>query len=86
MANPVIKTIKENEWRLMATSVTAGNIWLLDESQNALFTYRMTGGIAPTTADEGVRFQGQGMIISNDAPIDVYIMALNDNGKVRVDV
>jgi len=86
MANPTIKTIKENEWRLMASNVTAGNLWLLDETQNCLFTYRMTGNAAPTTADEGVRFQGQGMLISNDEPIDVYIMALNDNGKVRVDV
>lgn len=86
MANPVMMNIKENEWRIVATNVTSGNIWLLDENQNALFTYRDTGESAPTDENEGVRFQQPGMIIANDEPIDVYVMALNNNGKIRVDL
>lgn len=71
MSNPVIKTIKENVWRLVASNVTSGVIWLIDENQNALFTYRMTGESAPTSTEEGVRFQGQGMKIENDSAIDI---------------
>ena len=32
--NPVVKSIKENEWRLVASNVTKCNILKLDENQN----------------------------------------------------
>lgn len=86
MSDPVIVNIKENAWRKVATAVTSGNIWMLQKEQKALFTYRMTGETAPTDSDEGMDFINPGMTISNDAAIDVYIMAIGDNGKVRVDV
>jgi hypothetical protein len=85
MANPVIKTIKENEWRLMATAVTICTLSLLDESQNCLYTYRLTGGTIPDSVDEGIRILNQSITIRSDLQIDIYVMALNNNGKIRVD-
>lgn len=89
MANPVIKNCNANEWTKVATNVTIGQINRLDKKPNLyLQTYRMAGADAPTEQTEGVPLfvQSDSEEISSSAGIDVYIMAVGDNGEVRVDV
>lgn len=84
IANPVIKSLKKDEWRLVASNVTKCDLWLIDEGQNALYTYRITGGTAPTDKNEGVRFIKPYMFIRFDYAIDIYVMALENNGHLSV--
>jgi len=85
MANPVIEDCPEGEWTLVATNETAGVIHALKDEAKYLQTYRDTGEAAPTTIDEGARFEGQ-LNISASAGIDVYIWCQVTAGKVRVDL
>jgi hypothetical protein len=89
MANPSTVNCPANEWTLVAQNVTTGQIHkTLTDPNKYLQTYRMTGGDAPTGIDEGVPvFVGcDSAIISAAAEIDVYIYAIGDAGKVRVDI
>lgn len=85
MSNPVIKTIKKDEWRKIASNVVYCSIHLIDENQNAVFTYRTAGDLTAIDNDEGIRITNKSVKLKSDLNIDVYVMALNDNGKIRVD-
>lgn len=89
MANPVMVTCPADTWQKVAINVTAGQVKKKGKSPNIyLETYRMTNDDAPTSKDEGIPiFIGTNSEpISSSAGIDVYIMALNADGKVRVDI
>ena len=89
MANPVIVDCPEGEWTSVATNVTTGQIKKIGKKPNLyLETYRMTGNAAPTSQTEGApAFQiSDSEQISATAGIDVYIMAVGADGRVRVDL
>ena len=90
MANPVIIECPAGVWTLVALNTTAGRIKMASTAPNVyLETYRMTGGTAPTDQSEGVpAFPDDGVTaeISAAAPIDVYIMAVGKDGKIRADL
>ena len=90
MANPVIIECPAGVWTLVASNVTAGRIKMASTAPNAyLETYRMTGNPAPTDQSEGVPafpFDGATADIEAAAAIDVYIMAVGKDGKVRADL
>ena len=87
MANPTLVSCPQNEWTLVATAVNIGSVYPKSSMPGLyLFTYRMTGDDAPTTDDEGVHFDDFCTPIESTQPIDVYVMALNHDGVVRVDL
>jgi hypothetical protein len=90
MADPVIIECPAGVWTLVASNVTAGRIKMASTAPNQyLETYRMTGNPAPTDQSEGVpAFPDDGATaeILSAAPIDVYIMAVGKDGKVRADL
>lgn len=89
MANPVLVNCAIGVWTPVAVNVTTGQIKKLDSRPNLYFeTYCMTGNPAPTSRAEGVpMFQNSNAEeISASAAIDVYIMAVGADGRVRVDV
>ena len=89
MANPVSVPCTAGEWTPVAINVTTGQIKKLDSRPNLyLETYRMTGGDVPASRSEGVPiFLGTNAeTISAAAAIDVYIMAIGADGRVRVDL
>lgn len=85
MANPVLVDCHEGQWTLVATNQTAGIIHVLKDEAKYLHTYRVTGDTAPTTIEEGVRFDTQ-LNISDSAGIDIYVWCQIQDGKVRVDL
>jgi len=89
MSDPVFVDCPAGEWTEVATNVTSGTIWKTIKGQY-LSTYKMTGGGAPTTQDEGVPIfraeEPDYEAISATAGIDVYIWPVGSAGRVRVDV
>lgn len=86
MPNPTFKTCPKNTWKLVATNVMKGFIKISDKDPNIyLETYRLTGEAAPTEQSEGIPVSEFAEIRSS-VGIDVYIMAVGENGKVRVDI
>lgn len=88
MADPVVSTITQGAWAKVATNVTSGWVYLLDNPEHeVLQTYRMTGGTAPTGSEEGVPVDPKdGAQISAYSGIDVYLFCEFSDFKVRVDV
>lgn len=89
MANPAIKQLTADTWALVAENVTGGKLNRINTYPNKyIFTYRTTGDTAPVNQSEGVPiFQDSNTaIIETDSGIDVYVMALGQNGTIRVDV
>lgn len=86
MANPTIKNCTADTWVKVATNVTAGLVHMIDKKPSMyLHTYRMTGNAAPLSRVGGVVCD-QTEIIEASAEIDVYIYAVKNAGKVRVDL
>jgi hypothetical protein len=89
MANPETISLTADTWEMVARNVTSGQVKKLDTRPNMyLETYRMTGDDGPIDLSEGVpcfigRYNEE---ISAAAGIDVYMMAVGHNGKVRVDI
>jgi hypothetical protein len=89
MANPVQVFCPRNTWKRVAQNVTVGQIKKLNKKPaNYLETYRDTGQTAPTDQTEGVPIflQNNYEGISASSAIDIYIMAVGKDGKVRVDL
>lgn len=89
MSNPVFVTCKKNTWKLVAQNVTAGFIHCDSVRPDSyLQTYRDTGDAAPTDQTEGtpIFLKSWSEEISASAGIDVYIMAVGQRGRVRVDL
>lgn len=85
MAKPKIKSLTKNTWVKVATNVSSGMVWALTLGPVYLHTYRPTGQAAPTSRAEGVKLD-ESMQIYSLTGIDVYVMAAEYAGKVRVDV
>ena len=90
MANPAIIECPAGVFTLVASGVTGGKIKMLSTAPNAyLETYRMAGQPRPTNQSEGVPAfpdDGATATIESAAAIDVYIMAVGKDGKVRADL
>lgn len=86
MADPTIASLTANTWNLVATSVSAGFIWIRKTDVQYLQTYRNTGNPAPTLKTEGAPVYLPGAPISANVPIDVYIYPVDDDGEVRIDI
>jgi len=90
MANPVVFTIPVSTWVKVATAVFVGNILPIEADGKYLYTYRMTGGAAPTNGDysDAKELAYEGGIIQSSAAIDVYVAVTDatDDGHVRVDL
>ena len=89
MANPVFVDCLDGVWTLVAENVTAGQVKRADKKPGAyLETYRMHNGAVPTSQIDGVPcfHNSDSELISATAGIDVYIMAVGNDGKVRVDI
>lgn len=90
MANPVFVSCPAGVWTKILTAFT-GTGWVHEVSSSPsayLQTYRTTGDVAPTLVSEGVGLFVEGVSeeVKSDTSIDIYVMAITDNGSVRVDV
>jgi len=86
MSNPLLVDCPSNTWTKVATNVTVGSIKIMSDTPNVYFhTYRETGDAAPTNVNIGKAFEDSADI-SHSQGIDVYIMAQNKDGRVRVDL
>lgn len=86
-SNPVTVDLTEDTWTRVAQNVTSGGIFVISEApRKYVQTFRLTGAVAPTTVADAGPFIGRYMPISSDQPIDVYMMAIGGNGKVRADL
>lgn len=94
VGDPEIKNCTADTWVKVATNVWFGTISKLYDNDDIadptgyLQTYRVTGEPAPTTTEEGsICFAKTNTEwILSWWGIDVYIMALGRNGKVRVNL
>jgi hypothetical protein len=69
----------------VATAVTYGNVVITNNAPTMyLWTYRETGGVAPTVKGDGVSFSGPEIEINHSSAIDVYIWANTNTGEVEV--
>jgi hypothetical protein len=90
MANPLIVDCPKEVWTKVATDVVTGQVHKKSEEPELyLHTYRLTGEAAPTIRTEGVEifiYENLSENISALAGIDVYVMPIGEDGKVRVDL
>jgi len=89
MANPLIVSCPVGAWTVVASGITAGTIYNMTPSREFMQTYRMAGDAAPSTNADGVfafNDPGAPLAISASDAIDVYLMAIDGVGSVRVDV
>jgi hypothetical protein len=85
MADPALVACPADTWTKVATAVTYGKIWIRDTSPTVYrWTYRETGGAAPTVLTDGQMFSGPEGKIDHTTAIDVYIWANNNPGQVEV--
>jgi hypothetical protein len=85
MANPATVTIGTT-WTLVASNVTSGRVRVTSTEGSIKYTYRETGGAAPTGETdsdwEDMMENKEYLTISNSSPVDVYLL----NTRVSVDV
>jgi hypothetical protein len=88
MANPVTVPCAADQWTLVASNVTEGQLHRKITTPVYLQTYRDTGESAPTLRSEGTPiFLGTDHApISASAEIDVYIWCDDVAGAVRADL
>jgi hypothetical protein len=90
MSNPNFVNCPANTWTKVATNVITGQVWRDKTTVKYLHTYRETGDAAPTDRAEGmpifVQEESDHESISAVSGIDVYIYAIGEDGRVRVDV
>jgi len=87
MANPVIVNCPKDVWTKVATGISTGVIHMVsNKPREYKYTYRDTGGTAPTTrTNEEVRVVNR-LVINSANLVDVYIMPISDDGVVRCDL
>jgi hypothetical protein len=92
MANPEFKDLPKDVFTKItpAGGVTTGQVHRIEKlPKKYLQTYKLTGETAPANDPAlGVPLFQQGISeqISSSAAIDVYIMPIGKDGRVRVDV
>jgi hypothetical protein len=89
MANPAIIDITPKDtWVKVATAVTYGEVWVINNDPHYIHTYKLTGQAAPdnvTDRPKAVNLEINASIASAEE-IDVYVMATGAVGQVRVDL
>lgn len=85
-ADPVRVPVTEGGWRIVATNVTNVSISVLETRPTYAWTYRLTGGAAPTDATEGVPMGSITKIFCAVSAVDIYIWCNGQDGEVRRDV
>lgn len=86
--NPALITCTKDTWVKVATGVVIGAVHRFLTGPEYIQTYKLTGEAAPTLNTDGVALfkdSTQENISATD-PIDVYVMAIGEDGKVRVDL
>jgi hypothetical protein len=77
MANPATVSIGVT-WTLVASNVTTGRVKINSTAGTIKFTYRETGGAAPTgdtdSGNEDKMENKEYLRISHSSPIDVYLL------------
>jgi hypothetical protein len=101
MNNPLPVELTQWTWVKVATNVTTGAIFRLNQHQQYYQTFRLTGDTAPsvptpgTLPEEAVEIfvTGTHEDIESSEPIDVYILSVDEDpnlaatkGKVRADL
>ncbi len=89
MANPTAIACPQDTWKKVATNITIGQIKKISSKPaKYLETYRQTGQNAPTSRLAGIPIflQNNYESVSSSSAIDVYVMAVGNNGKIRVDL
>jgi len=84
MIVPTPVAIAANTWVKVLTNVQDGMVWVLDTDPAYMFDTVATGSAAPTGTSTGAPLPLPGLPVSSSVPIDVYVYAVNDSGKVRV--
>lgn len=84
MANPVIKSIAENTWVLVAEDVYTATVEIFSGSGVTFFrNYRVAGGTAPTDLSDA-HIMSPSYQFESSALSDVYVYAKGGAGTVRV--
>ncbi|MCK5603200.1 hypothetical protein KAR91_15060 [Candidatus Pacearchaeota archaeon] len=89
--DPVFLDLTKDVFTLVAEGVTNGSVSKKSNIQTTmLYYYKETGGAAPANdAELGVRMFQDGTDteqISHSSSIDVYVMPVNEDVRVRVDL
>jgi len=86
MSNPVNVLLPvKNTWYKVASSVMSGTIDILKyPSADYVYTYKVADDPAPVDLSDDINCEVNQLVIVNDAPIDVYMRCVNDNGSVEV--
>jgi hypothetical protein len=87
MANPVSIALTADVWTAVATNVAVGRVRLGNSSGKYLYTYRETGGAAPTHEnDNGLAdiVHSNYLEISHSTPVDTYMRHFDTNTNVVV--
>jgi hypothetical protein len=88
MSEPVLIICPQNQWTKVANSVKIGKLWNLNITTHYLMTNREIGGSIPTAINEGVRIFTNPKVyhyLDFNSEKDVYLYALNQSGKIRLD-
>jgi hypothetical protein len=87
MANPATVAVGTT-WTLVASNVRSGRIKVNSNEGSMKFTYRETGGTAPTgntdSGNEDMMENREYLKISNPTPIDVYMVNTRTTVNVTV--
>ena len=88
MANPVLVACPAGQWTKVATAIQSGAVHIVNMDPDKYnYTYRETGGTAPSTFDEAVPFE---KTINFGGPevtgLDIYVWPMGAAGKVRTDI
>ena len=89
MPRPQFIDLAKDQWIKVADAVTGGLISIVDINPHlVVYTYRDAGDVVnlPNGQEEGIPLSRKSITIKNDTPIDVYLYAVERNGKVRVDL
>jgi hypothetical protein len=84
MASPVAFDLTKNTWTKVATNVTEGQVWIVENRPVYMHYYVATGGAAPTDTTLGSPMPEPGLPISVDVASDIYIRAGGYDGRVLV--
>lgn len=87
MSSPVYQFCTANTWKLVASNVTSCEIKKYFTGVEYLVAIREHGDDAPTRQTQGSKIfiNSDTAIISNENYIDIYIFAIDENGKVLID-
>lgn len=89
MSNPVFPVnCTKDQYTLIATNVTTVVLQKLKTDAQYLYTYKTTGGTAPTLRNEAVRIfvkNPEQETISKNSAIDIYIWCDNEDGILRTE-